>query len=261
MTDMPHTSADAAHYNTEAESYDAFNEENSKVVNSTIESILKKHGAKSVLDLTCGTGSQVFWLARRGYEVIGSDFNKAMLEVARAKAKTENLNLQFLEGDMRTTQVGQFDAVLTIFNAVGHLTKPDFEKAMRNIHSNLNEGGLYIFDINNLSYLLKDNNITSLTIDWQKTNGDTRIRDIQYSTIDEEGILASHTISYVWKGSDKPKKSAGSQTLQIYRAGQLKEMLEKNGFSVLGCCDLDGSEFVETESESIVMIAQKCNSE
>lgn len=257
MTDIPHTSADSSHYDIQAEHYDAFTDEHRKDVNTTIETILKKHWVKTVLDLTCGTGSQVFWLAQRGYEVVGSDFNKSMLDIARAKAKSENLNLQFLEGDMRTTQVGQFDAVLTIFNAVGHLTKSDFEKAMRNIHSNLNEGGLYIFDINNLSYLLKDNNITSLTIDWQKATGDTRMRDIQYSTIDEEGILASHTISYVWKGSDKPKKLAGSQTLQIYRTGQLKEMLEKNGFSVLGCCDLDGSEFVETESESIVIIAKK----
>ena len=38
--------------------YDAFNEKDSEATNCLIESMLKKHKVKSVLDLTCGTGSQ-----------------------------------------------------------------------------------------------------------------------------------------------------------------------------------------------------------
>lgn len=48
---------------------------------------------------------------------------------------------------MRDIKVGSFDAVITIFNAVGYLTKKGFEKAMRNIYNNLNNNGLYVFDI------------------------------------------------------------------------------------------------------------------
>ncbi|OGT31351.1 MAG: hypothetical protein A3E87_03210 [Gammaproteobacteria bacterium RIFCSPHIGHO2_12_FULL_35_23] len=40
--------------------------------NYSVEKILKKYKAKTVLDLTCGTGSQVFWLAKHGYKVTGS---------------------------------------------------------------------------------------------------------------------------------------------------------------------------------------------
>ena len=58
------------------------------------------------------------------------------------------------------SQVGQFDAVITIFNAVGHLTKQDFKKAIQNIYTNLNDRGLYVFDIYNLNYLLYKDNIT-----------------------------------------------------------------------------------------------------
>lgn len=67
-----HTTAKASHYNKESEHYDKFNEENSKLINHTIENILKKYNVKTVLDLTCGTGSQVFWLTKCGYEVTGS---------------------------------------------------------------------------------------------------------------------------------------------------------------------------------------------
>ncbi len=52
-----------------------------------------------------------------------------MLKIAKEKAKQEKLDLQFIKGDMRIHHVGEFDAVITIFNSVGHLTKTDFEKA------------------------------------------------------------------------------------------------------------------------------------
>ena len=149
MKAATHQSAKPSHYNKGAEHYDEFNEEKSKAINEFIESILKKHKVKSVVDLTCGTGSQVFWLAKRGFEIIGTDINAKMLQVAKNKALDKKLNLKFIKGDMRATQLGEFDAAITIFNAVGHLTKDDFEKAMRNIHSNLKPDGLYIFDIFN----------------------------------------------------------------------------------------------------------------
>ena len=222
---MTHYSAKPSHYDKEAEHYDAFNEENSRSINCTVENTLKKHRVKTVLDLSCGTGSQVFWLAKRGYEVIGCDINSKMVKIASSKARKEQLNVTLLNGDMRTLKVGEFDAVITIFNAVGHLTILDFEKAMRNIHRNLKDGGLYLFDIFNLSYLTKDNRIANLTIDWQKTTGDTKIRDIQYSTIEGDGLLTSHTISYVQKGTNRPDISRSTQTLQIYTAKKVSQAL------------------------------------
>ena len=254
---ITHASAKPSHYNKEAESYDAFNENSSKPINQFIEDILKKHGVKTVLDLTCGTGSQVFWLANRGYEVIGADINANMLKIARSKAKKEKLPLKFIQGDMRSLKVGEFDAVVTIFNAVGHLTKLDFEAAIRNVHQNLKEGGLYIFDIFNLSYLLDGNNITKLTIDWQEIVGGTKVREIQYSIINEDGILASYDIYYEQKRDDAPKITKSSQTLQVYTASQLQEMLHKNGFKVLDQCGIDGSMFIENKNERILTIAKK----
>jgi ubiquinone/menaquinone biosynthesis C-methylase UbiE len=257
MKPLLHSSARPSHYNKEAESYDAFNEASSKQVNQLIETILKKHRVKTVLDLTCGTGSQVFWLTKCGYEAVGADINSKMLKVASSKAKKEKLALKFLKGDMRTIQVGKFDAAITIFNAVGHLTKLDFEEAMRNIASNLKDGGLYIFDINNLSFLMHGNNITTLTIDWQETVEDTKVREIQYSTINEDGILASFDTYYKQKGSDNPKISRASQTLQVYTVKQLTQMLERNGFKIVDIYGTDGSKFVESKTERILMIAKK----
>lgn len=250
-----HRSAKPSHYNKEADSYDAFNESNSKQLNQLIESFLKRYGVHTVLDLSCGTGSQVFWLAKAGYDVTGVDINSRMLKIAKSKAeKTQAIKL--IKGDMRNIHIGQFDAVITMFNSIGHLTRSDFEEALLNINKNLKTHGLYIFDIFNLSYLLEDNNITRLTIDWQKIVDGTKFREIQYSTISQEGILASYDTCIKQNGSHT-KISCCSQTLQVYTADQLRTILQVNGFEVLHQCGIDGAQMTENKTERIVTIARK----
>ena len=250
-------SAESSHYDKEASHYDAFNADSSSIINNTIANILKTHRIATVLDLSCGTGSQVFWLIQLGYEVIGCDINEKMLKIAEIKAAAAKLDLTFLQGDMRTVKVGRFDAAITIFNSIGHLTTIDFEKALRNIAKNLSNDGLYIFDIYNLNYLLKDDHITNLTIDWQKIEGNTKIRDIQYSTIDRNGILCSHTISYVDNGSPSPKISNRSQVMQVYTADELRKILLRNGFETLNQTGIDGSRLVQSETDRIITTARK----
>ncbi len=252
-----HITAQPSHYDKEAKHYDTFNEKSSESTNRFIESMLQKYQVKSVLDLTCGTGSQVFWLSKRGYDVVGVDINAKMLSQAKRKAKKEKRSIPFLQGDMRTVKAGEFDAAITIFNAIGHLTKKDFEKAIRNIHRNLKKGGIYIFDIFNLNYLLAGDNITKLTIDWQKQEGDTTVREIQFSTITQDGVLASYTTSCAQQKNKKLKVTESAQTLQVYSAKQLKAMLEKCGFRVLRQCGIDGTRLNDKQTERIVTIARK----
>ena len=123
--------------------YDALSAGDADAKNQLLERMLRQHKVETVLDLTCGTGSQVFWLAKHGYKVVGSDISPALLDIARSKAQREKVAVRFIEGDMRTIKIGVFDAVITIFNSIGHLTKSDCEKTMRNIHKNLKDGGLY----------------------------------------------------------------------------------------------------------------------
>ena len=77
-------------YKKRPEYFDAFNiGEDTDSKNAIIEKLLKKQKVKTVLDMTCGTGSQVFYLLKQGYQVTGSDFSPALLEIARDKAKKE----------------------------------------------------------------------------------------------------------------------------------------------------------------------------
>ena len=244
-------------YSTLHNYYDMLSSDDSDAKNRVIENILRKHNVKTVLDLTCGTGSQVLYLAKQGYQVTGADLSPALLAQAKEKAQKEKLDIHFIEGNMRTLQVGKFDAVITIFNAIGHLTKAGFEKALKNIGKNLNDGGLYVFDILNLD-AMTDSVVNNLAMDLRKTVNNTQIHAVQYSEINREnGHLTSYDTFTIQEGSDEPKTFKGKFTLQIYTAPELREMLARNGFETLSQYDLDGSKFLEHTTTTILTVAKK----
>jgi 2-polyprenyl-3-methyl-5-hydroxy-6-metoxy-1,4-benzoquinol methylase len=245
-------------YKAQPEYFDAWNiGDDTDTKNAVIEKLLAAHKVKTVLDLTCGTGSQVLFLHQRGYKVTGADFSPALIEIAREKAREAKLHIPFIKGDMRTLKAGKFDAAITIFNAVGHLSKAGFEKAMRNIHKNLKDGGVYVFDIFNLQ-AITDEVITGFAIEIQKTVKDTKFHATQYSTIDrEKGHLTSYNDHTIEEASHPLRRFKSKFTLQIYTASQLKEMLARNGFETVGQYDMDGSPFLEEKSLSILTVARK----
>lgn len=237
--------------------FDAHNiNEETETKNTLIEKLLKEHGVKTVLDMTCGTGSQVLFLAQRGYEISGSDLCPDLIKIARNKAKEMKLGIQFIEGDMRNIKVGQFDAVITIFSAIGHVTKSDFEITLQNIRHNLNPGGIYIFDIFNLEALTEDV-VKDFKMDIQTVVDGIKFRNQQFSEIDrEKGLLISHDKYTINKDDNKPVCKTNTFSLQIYSASELKELLQKNGFLVLNQYDMEGQPLKRNDSLNILTVAK-----
>ncbi|HEV2613856.1 MAG TPA: class I SAM-dependent methyltransferase [Gammaproteobacteria bacterium] len=243
-------------YNKLSEFFDVVGSSSANDVNRTVEKILKKYKVKTVLDLTCGTGSQVFWLTKHGYNVTGSDFSPPLLKIAKEKARKQKLNIKFLHGDMRNKKIGKFDAVITIFNAVGHLTKSGFEKAMRNIHKNLKPGGIYVFDIFNVD-AFNGKDLSDLDLSFSKRVGNTTLRSEQYSKLDKK---KNHLVSYdhfsVQESAGKIKNYKSKFALQIYTGKELRDMLVRNGFNVLCQYDRDGSTFSAKKTKEILTVAR-----
>lgn len=245
-------------YKKHPEYFDAFNiNDNTDTKNAVIEKLLEEQKVRTVLDLTCGTGCQVFHLIKNGYQVTGADFSPALLDIAREKARQGKIDVTFKDGDMRTIKVGHFDAVITIDNAVGHLTKSGFEKAMRNIHRNLNDGGIYVFDILNLDSMT-DAVVAGDSHHIHAKIKDSHIHAVQCSTIDRMiGRLTAHHYDIVQKCVGEPTISKSKCSLQIYTAKELQEMLVRNGFETIAHYGMDGAKFLEHETTSILTVAKK----
>jgi SAM-dependent methyltransferase len=246
-----------AEYQIIPEFFDGHSEsENTKIRNAILEKFLKKHGIKTVLDLTCGTGSQVFYLAQRNYKIIGSDFSEPLLKIARKKAQQNKIKTKFISGDMRHSRLGKFDAVITMFNAIGHLSRKDFAKTLKNVGKNLHPGGIYVFDIFNLEAMSRQV-VQGLAMDQHYKIGQKNVRQIQRSTFNQRrGILTSYDRYFITE-NNKTKKFSNKFSLQIYSAKQLKKMLEQNGFKVLDMLDFKDSKPLRKNSQDILTIAQK----
>ncbi len=116
-----------------------------------IESVFEKHRwhPARLLDLSCGTGTFVILLDGRGYRVAGADASADMLHVARGKAKRAGLDIPFFCRDLR--QLGglpKFEAVVCLYDSINYLmTLEDVAKALEEVESVLEPGGLFVFDI------------------------------------------------------------------------------------------------------------------
>jgi ubiquinone/menaquinone biosynthesis C-methylase UbiE len=240
------------------EFFDAHNVcENTTTKNQAIEKLLKKYAVKSVLDMTCGTGSQVFHLLNSGYQVTGSDFSSDLIKIARDKSLSQKKSVEFIEGDVRNLKVGKFDAVITMFNAIGHLNRSDFAKAIRNIRRNLKTGGIYIFDIFNLA-AMTDKTVAELAYLTNKKVNGIQVLQSQCSTIDrEKGLLTSYDSYMIQNNAEIPKILHNKFTLQIYNAQELQDILSKNGFETLGQYDIYGEKFIPSKTINILTVAQK----
>src|SRR5438477_4621135 len=77
--------------------------------------VMKLPAGARILDIGCGTGRHSLELARRGFRMTGVDLSTGLIEVARAKARSENLPADFIVQDARQLQVnGAFDAAICL---------------------------------------------------------------------------------------------------------------------------------------------------
>jgi len=85
---------------------------------SYIDQLIKNYNprARTILDLGCGTGTNVITLAQRGWQVVGVDFVKRAIQSARRKADQTGVSAEFVVSDVtRLEKVdGDFDLVLDI---------------------------------------------------------------------------------------------------------------------------------------------------
>ena len=99
----------------------------------------------SVLDVSCGIGTQSLGLAKLGYEVTASDLSPEKVERAKAEAGARALDIHFSAADMREAYAHhgrEFDVIISCDNAVPHLlTDDDILTAFRQILQCTHPGG------------------------------------------------------------------------------------------------------------------------
>ena len=102
----------------------------------------RKAGARTLLDVACGTGAHLEHLS--GYEAEGLDLDPEMLAVARERLP----NVAFHEADMADFDLGKrFDAVVCMFSSIGYVrTEERLRSATASMARHLEPGGILVVE-------------------------------------------------------------------------------------------------------------------
>ena len=105
-------------------------------------------GARSVLDIGCGTGTFACLLAHRGLSVVAVDPARASLDVARAKSGADRV--QWLQGDATMLHPLDVDlATMTANVAQVFVSDVEWDATLRGVHDALRPGGHLVFETRN----------------------------------------------------------------------------------------------------------------
>lgn len=113
------------------------------------------HEIKQIADLGCGTGEITIALAQKGYEMTGVDYSEDMLAYAEHKAMQRNVNIQWLNQDLRQLEgISHLDAAISYCDVLNYITEPeDLQNVFHHVHDSLKPGGLFLFDVHDINYI------------------------------------------------------------------------------------------------------------
>ncbi|MFF0299192.1 class I SAM-dependent methyltransferase [Streptomyces sp. NPDC091290] len=107
--------------------------------------IVEEFGARSVLDVGCGTGVFALLLADRGIEVVGVDPAGASLDVARAKPGAERV--RWIHGDATALPPLRVDLATMTANVAQAVVEPAvWRGTLRGAREALRPGGRLVFE-------------------------------------------------------------------------------------------------------------------
>lgn len=100
-------------------------------------------GARSLLDVACGTGRHLVGLSRH-FDCAGADIEPDMVAIARETLP----GIPFEVADMVTLDLGRrFDAVTCLFSGIGYTVTPDrLDRAVRAMAGHLHPGGVLVVE-------------------------------------------------------------------------------------------------------------------
>jgi SAM-dependent methyltransferase len=108
--------------------------------------LFRRKGVKRILDLGCGSGRHVVYLAERGFEVYGFDISPTAIKLARNRVKKENLKTRLQLGDMNKKFAytdNFFDVVLSI-QTMHHNSAKKLKKTVEEIERVLVDKGIIV---------------------------------------------------------------------------------------------------------------------
>lgn len=215
-----------------------------------------------ILDLGCGYGRHTLELAKRGFSVIGFDYSKSLLAIARQEAKKQSINAKFIKGDMRKLDFkNEFDVVVCMFTSFGYFsTSSEHEITLRNIAAALKSGGKFLLDTNNLirslSAIVKEGtmNLQGEIIVPAKIS---KLSNGLKVALSQKFDLKTMRWKLIRRWTENGKKKEYASDIRLFTFSEIKYLLEKSGFKIEQTWgNFEGAPFGDA-SRRLIILAKK----
>ncbi len=220
---------------------------------------------QDVLELAVGTGRAAIPLAKAGHRVVGVDYAKDMLAVARTKRDRAGIaqrDLTLVLGDITRKRLGRkFDWVVLLFNTMlAFPTLEDQDALLRNVVRHLKPRGRFWVDIfqPNLSLLARSRsqNLDPVIFYVPELNR-TVFRNTTVER-DPAAQIQKVTFHYRWfddRGGEHNHRRAFAMTFLFPR--ELRILMERNGLIIEKMFgDYDGSE-LSSDSPRMISVCRR----
>ena len=188
---------------------------------------------RRILELGCGTGSITAALAERGLEVLGVDISPAMISHAREKAARYGYPVEFAVQDIRELNLpGQrWEIAVAACDTLNYLvTAEDFRRAAAAVCRHLEEGGLFLFDLNS-------------EIKLREVYGSNSYADLQEdfayfwdNHFDDQEQVCTMDLTFFISGPGGTYRRVRERHVQkLWLPNQVESFLAEAGFEMLGC--------------------------
>lgn len=187
----------------------------------------------SVLDCTCGIGTQAIGLVLLGYGVRGTDVSREAIKRAKREADSFGVSINFDVTDLLTLnrQVsGFFDVVISFDNSLPHLLSDnDLEVAAYNIRSKLMPNGIFLASIRDYDEILKKRPKSTMPQVFDDPDSKRIVFQVWDWREDERNYLLHLFILREIHGDWKASRYSGQY--RALRRQELTEILSRAGFS------------------------------
>jgi SAM-dependent methyltransferase len=209
---------------------------------------------RQILDVGCGSGESLRWLAQKGYIVTGVDQSAEMLNLARATLQAQGSGVRLINKAIKQVdEVKESDLVLSLdtLHELGGLR--ELEEVFRQVHSILKAEKLFIFDLYTVEGLVK-RSLDPSTLEFDSKD----LTIITRSSFDfERSIQRSEYLVFRREGENW-RRQDGFRELRAYPVQGVTALLGRCGFEVLHVLNGDMGNYLAADSTTrVIMMAVK----
>ncbi|HST10045.1 MAG TPA: class I SAM-dependent methyltransferase [Terriglobales bacterium] len=192
-----------------------------------------------VLELACGTGRLTIPIAQSGVEIAGLDLSASMLAHARTKAKAAAVEIEFVDGDCRSFELGRkFALIFMAFNSMQHLHDyASLAALFANVRRHLAEGGRFVFDVFNpkVEILARTSGDRRLEREYQDPDGRGTMAFEHSGTYDDATQVSHIRCYFVCRGANGEDADVREEELQLrsFFPQELDLLVRSQGFEIV----------------------------